>query len=143
MKATRKFGILIALMLLVAACDTAYGPEYRADGNPAKLRGKIWQWVGYTTLSGGYFTDVPAHSNFWISGDTISGYDGCNAFYGKCSIDRSLLRADSLGSTRKLCGDQKSFLCQIQESTQYRQRDSLLVLVPESGEMVHLFFKMQ
>jgi heat shock protein HslJ len=143
MKATRKFGILITLMLLVAACDTAYGPEYRADGNPAKLRGKTWQWVGYTTLSGGYFTDVPSHSNFYISGDTISGYDGCNAFGGVCIVDRSVLRADSVWSTLVGCGNQKSFLCQLLESTQYRQRDSMLVLVPESGEMVHLFFKMQ
>ncbi len=143
MKFTQRFGILIALMLLVAACDTAYGPEYRADGNPAKLMGKKWQWVGYTTLSGGYFTDVPAETYFTISGDTIGGFDGCNAFSGVCTLDRSLLRADSVGSTRRMCGDQKSFMCQLETSSQYRQRDSLLVLVPDAGEMVHLFFKMQ
>lgn len=143
MKATRKLGLLAVLMLLVAACDTAYGPEYRADGNPAKLRGKTWQWVGYTTLNGGYFTDVPPDTYFKVSGDTISGFDGCNAFTGVCTVDRSVLRADSIGATRRLCEGQKSFMCQLESASQYRQRDSLLVLVPDGGDMVHLFFKLR
>ena len=143
MKLHQKLGLLIALMLLVAACDTAYGPEYRADGNPAKLMGKKWLWVGYTTMSGGYFTDVPPNNFFEIKDSSITGASGCNGFWGSCSVDRSVITSHDFMSQLVYCPSRRDFTCSLEGPVQDRQRDSMLVLIPEAGDMVHLVFKQQ
>jgi heat shock protein HslJ len=142
MTVLKKIGLLILLSLLVSACDSANGPEYRADANPARLMGKKWQWVGYTSLNGGYFSDVPAGSYFTISRDTIWGVDGCNPFSGTCTLRPSELSADSLAFQTADCSA-RSFVCLLESPAEYRQRDSMLVIVPASGPMVHLVFKQQ
>lgn len=140
MTVLKKIGLLILLSLLVSACDSANGPEYRADANPARLMGKKWQWVGYTSLNGGYFTDVPAGSYFMISGDTIRGVDGGTCFEGSCTLDPSHLSADSVAFTGSETAE-RTFVCLLETSADYRQRDSMLVVVPARGPMVHLVFK--
>ncbi|HET6511562.1 MAG TPA: hypothetical protein VFH43_05185 [Candidatus Kapabacteria bacterium] len=135
--------ILLGLgMLLLAACDAAHGPLYLSEANPEKLRGKTWEWVGYTTLNGGYQTDVPAGSYFHVDSVTVKGVSGCDAFTGACSIGPGAMQISSVEVRVLDKAPRKSYICQLTESSfQYRQRDSLLVLVPQSGEMVHLFFK--
>ena len=129
-------------MLLLAACDSAQGPLFLADANPDKLRGKTWEWVGYTTLNGGYQTDVPAGSYFFVDSSTVRGVSGCDSFTGACSIGPGAMQISVVDVKVLDNVPSKSYLCQLTESSfQYRQRDSLLVLVPHSGEMVHLFFK--
>jgi hypothetical protein len=143
MKLHHRFGLLIALMLLAAACDTAYGPEYRADGNPIKLREKRWEWVGYTSTKGGYFTDVTPNNFFEIIEDTIHGVSGCNSFIGLCSVDRTFLSGREIFSKLLGCPGRKEFVGLLNCPVQYHQRDSMLILVPAEGEIVHLMFKMK
>jgi heat shock protein HslJ len=143
MKVLHRFGLLVALMLLFAACDTTYGPEYRADGNPIKLREKWWQWVGYTSVKGGYFTDVPNNNYFRVIEDTIEGVSGCNGFIGSCSVDRVFIKSEYIVTTLLGCPGEKEFSCLLNGPVQYHQRDSMLILVPAEGEIVHLVFKMR
>lgn len=143
MKLRHRFGLLVTLMLLVVACETTYGPEYLADGNPIKLREKTWQWVGYTSMKGGYFTDVPANNYFRVIEDTIEGVSGCNGFTGFCSVDRTFIKGHDLVTTLLGCPGQKEFSCLLNGPVQYHQRDSTLILVPQEGEIVHLVFRMK
>jgi hypothetical protein len=132
----------VVFAFAIAGCDSAMAPEYLSDANPAKLKGKKWEWVGYTTLDG-YKTDIPAGSYFAVHQDTVIGNSGGNAFRGICTVAPSQVSITSLTYACS-ANSGKDFMAWLESSqATYRQRDSLLVVIPAQGDMLHLFFKQQ
>lgn len=135
------------LLVLVAAfaitgCGSSTGPELLTDANPAKFKDKKWEWVGYTTLEG-YKTDVPSGSYFAVHQDTVIGNAGGNAFRGTCNVAATQVAITGVSYACSANGG-KDFMSWLEGSqAAYRQRDSLLVVIPAQGDMLHLFFKQQ
>lgn len=69
---------------------------------------------------------------------SVSGYDGCNRFFGTYEVvSKHLIAINTLGSTKMLCPNNPSsdaFLASLTPNMRYQLNDNELILITEGGK---------
>lgn len=75
----------------------------------------------------------------------VSGYAGCNRFFGTFTIEQNNIQVSSLGMTRKFCAKKSeleaSYTRALQQATQYVIEDNNLVLSDKQNKVIAVFSK--
>ena len=84
----------------------------------------------------------PVFVRFELDGK-ISGFGGCNSFFGSYIATDKTIDVHEIGSTRKLCPEpvmhtENTFLGALQSATEYRIEGTALVLTLAAGNLLEL-----
>ena len=88
------FSILLVVILSLKSCG-----EVSNSNNTEKLSGE------FHIVSLGENSDLPDNLtiNFHAETNKVSGFSGCNNFFGSFTLEEGVLSLGPLGSTRKMC----------------------------------------
>ena len=93
--------------LIVIGCQSGErGADSEAPGQPLSLTDSAWK---LQTLEGSTFdlagADRPPFIIFDAEAGQITGYSGCNNFFGGYEVEGSSLHFGPIGSTRRACSE--------------------------------------
>lgn len=142
MKHRGRIVVLLAFAAFLWGCDNAVSPVLLLPNDPEAIKGKRWEWVGYTSFKKGYSDDIPDHPYFTIDSlGAVVGSTACNSFQGQCILSPSTIRFNETFGTALHCPSKPNFHGSFTGPAAYKQRDSVLLIIPSSGEYMHLFFR--
>jgi hypothetical protein len=128
--------VFLVVAIVLVGCESTTQPVYLGPNDPDQMLRKRWELVGYTTLSGRYSDSLTVQFAFELDSlRSLTCYVGEHEVSGICSIDPAFFRFDSISQSIG------SFLPSMSNTVSYKQRDSALLVLPQHGEYVHLFFK--
>jgi heat shock protein HslJ len=132
---TRFAAVLVAALILVAACDLA-GPAVDITGD--------WRLTGGTRAGEPIPLVVAAPITMRIDGDEIGGTAACNHYGGEVSINGNRITVGSLMVTEMACDpavmeSESAYLAAIAEVDRFERRGNALTLSGEAVELTYAF----
>lgn len=127
-----RHGILI-LMLVVTGCKVS---------NETTTISAPGEWKLSKINGEPVFLSKPVTLNFNPAGQKISGFAGCNQYFGNFSADKNSLKFSLLGSTKMYCDSmdtETKFLNALAQVNSFSTEDSTLVMLTD--QQVVLEFK--
>ena len=119
------------------------GPEPEQAQEQAELVGTNWRLVRLNQVPIP-LQEIPPFVRLDLDEEkrTVTGFSGCNRFFGSYELEGSSLRFGHVGATRMACPDsiieEQRFLTALTQTTSYQIRGNTLELL-EDGKVVATF----
>ena len=131
--------------MVLAACLTlgALGCEAGTAGSGPALERTTWNIVTVGGQTPGSFSEqIVPHILLEPAEHRVTGFAGCNTFFGAYKLDGDQLSFGPVGATRKACPDatnrEISVLEAIDATTHYRVEDDHLILMAGERPLMKL-----
>jgi heat shock protein HslJ len=138
----------------ISACSTML-PDCNSCSSPPlsqlNSRWELVRWIYPPNASGkGQIRKIPHGDNgepiiieFSDEKKMITGYSGCNRFFGTITTDsKNAIEIGKMGSTRMMCAEnyrmelEKDFLNQLQDYRSIQMKNDQLLLIGRSGDVL-------
>ena len=124
----KKYNLVIALTIILFASCTSNDNIKTLDGN--------WEVTSIKEMS-----NIEDSPSFRINLETmkITGYSGCNRFFGSITTENNLLTFHGMGGTKMACEDftvENLFITTIPEVKSFSFKENKLQFKSESNEVI-------
>ena len=128
------YASLVVGLLILVGCHNSFSQRNGSNANNV-LQGSFWQLANASNFE----PDHPPTIMFTDS-TTVTGFAGCNHFFGNYAISGDSITFSALGSTRKYCktyqAAEREFLKFLRGKHAFELRNGLFVLQPNNLKFV-------